>query len=461
MAQRLTGMHTKGCREFGEFAYQVRDYLLDEVDELHPPDILPTEEVEIDGVAFESADVGELTTLIQCKEEYNESILSDIRNDRWDGTRLGFDALLLMAAKAGLDRDAVRRAVAAPLSVRVCPRCGGTITDRGIGARACYRCEWHEDVRQKARAVAYVDESVLKTEALPVREDLPSHVLVLDATADERIHRGYFGRKPGIVGDVEYEMDLDVTQFLDGQYHRSTITDGAYKRIQPVIEQRCQEHETVLIAGHRKARPFFDLPENAEFIHYMGATKALNKDDCDHVIVIGANHLPPDAARRHADLLSIDTDMDAGGVEQSSRREAPNDPEMRTYVFEDEIGMGRQGPTKTYSGLTGVVFEQRREKEIEQAVHRVRPLLASKSADLVTNVRTELPISRFAQLNEFEPDPCEQVLGHFDDEFTIEMVTIEFDVSESTARRWLKELRERDEIAEIDGLQSVKTYWYA
>ena len=65
-----------------------------------------------------------------------------------------------------------------------------------------------------------------------------------------------------------------------------------------------------------------------------------------------------------------------GGEEYSTRRDVPNPPVYRKRRFADGDGRGRAVPTKAYSGLVGKLFERSREKELVQALHRIRPLLA-------------------------------------------------------------------------------------
>lgn len=61
--------------------------------------------------------------------------------------------------------------------------------------------------------------------------------------------------------------------------------------------------------------------------------------------------------------------------------------------------------SKTYTGLAGELFDARHADEIEQAAHRIRPLLADESNErhvyLLTNVATQLPVDRLTGFDEF------------------------------------------------------------
>jgi hypothetical protein len=310
-------------------------------------------------------------------------------------------------------------------------------------------------------------------EALPCTDDLPSKVLMLDATADPDIHRGYFRRVPGVVGDEDFEMDFDVTQLVDGQYHLGTIKgnddyEGAAKRLQQVIDHDSAKYDSVLLVGHKKAKYLYDIPDNAEYIHYQGGTRALNREQFEHVLILGANHPPYDALRRQAFLLSLEVeDLSDGGAEHSTR--PPKDendevlpPDPVKYIFVDDEGNGRQVRTKYYTGLTGTLFEQRREKETEQAVHRIRPLLnAGKSATLCTNVPTRLPVTRFDTIRDYTRQRAHhRLLDHFEEEFSVAKAAAEFDVSESTARRWISKCEDEGLVCEIGTSGGVTQYYY-
>jgi len=103
-------------------------------------------------------------------------------------------------------------------------------------------------------------------------------------------------------------------------------------------------------------------------------------------------------------------DVRVGGEEYSTRQET-EPPVWRKLLYEDDAGDGRAIATKDFSGLVGDLWRETREKELVQAVHRIRPLLAddTKHAYLLTNVPTEIPIDELATFEELA-DPIEAML---------------------------------------------------
>jgi hypothetical protein len=119
-----------------------------------------------------------------------------------------------------------------------------------------------------------------------------------------------------------------------------------------------------------------------------------------------------DDLRDDAELLAMDRDhLRAGGDEHSTRRDAPNPPVYRKLYYRDDDGRGRAIPTKHYTGLTGARFREEREDELEQVVHRLRPVLAEemKFVYMVTNVPTDVPIDELATFEELA-DPLRATL---------------------------------------------------
>lgn len=367
-------------------------------------------------------------TLAQVKLEYGETILSRMREGEWNGEPLALDALLGAAAEAGLEETECYRAVSAPAILDGnCPRCGSALQHID-GKRVCATddgCGWDEEHGQlvhpstePARAGVYTDrvrdESVrsadgaaLVLETLPRADDLPDDPLVLDATATPAKVAAFYGVSEDDVrveGDDPLEMpNLHTTQVLDGQYHGATIRESetARERIQQAITNTAALHESPLYVAKKGLLRLFDFPEDAEVVHYH-AVRGLNFNECDAVVCIGAPHPDVEALRRDATLLARGRDVDVGGVEFSTRRDAANPPIYRKLDYTDENGRGRAVPTKHYSGLVGELFREGREKELIQVVHRIRALLAeeTKHAYMLTNVPTALPVDDVVTFDE-------------------------------------------------------------
>jgi len=379
--------------------------------------------------------------LAQLKVTYTETLVSRIRRDEWEGTPLCIDAILTAAAEAGLSTDPVMKAVAVPSTLDDCPWCSSDL-EHHDGRSCCSACEWDEqhntlthETGEHARASAhlqadYESTAALEFEQLPLQSELPDDPLILDATATPSKVARLYDVDPenlAVYGDDHLDANMRVTQVLDGQYHASTIRgsmtgdDGEElpreewgtlaERIQTTIDTAADLHDRPLFVVKAGLKPLFDFPDHGEVLHYH-ATRGLNREECDAVVCIGAPHPDVDDLRREAELLAMGADARVGGVEHSTRRDAPNPPVYRKLNYADEQGRGRAVPTKHYTGLVGDLFRETREKELEQAVHRARPLLADDApvdVYLLTNVPTSLPIDEVCTFDELA-DPLEALL---------------------------------------------------
>ena len=371
-------------------------------------------------------------TLAQAKRAYESAILGRIRSDEreWNRAPLATNALLAAAAAAGADEQACRQAIAAPPELRRCPRCGDDL-EAHDGRLLCGGCGWDEAEDylvgphgRAARCTAELrdtpDATGLHRRRLPHPHDLPDDPLILDATATPEKVAALYGvdrEAVQVYGADTLTVDqLNTTQILDGQYHASTIRDTASvrERVERTAEKLADAHGSLLIVGKSAVLDAVDLPTDrggVDQLHYHAA-RGLNRAQYDAVVVIGAPH--PDVAdlQRDAALLAQDRDGSrVGGVEHSTRRDSPNPPVYRKLDYTDDDGRGRAVATKHYTGLTGALFREAREKELEQVVHRIRPLLAddSQHAYLLTNVPTDLRVDEVCAFDELA-DPLETLL---------------------------------------------------
>lgn len=327
--------------------------------------------------------------LAKVKVEYGETIVNRMRDDHWEGTPLCLDQVFAAAVEAGLDREAAMKAVAVPSVLEYCPWCHSDLTNDN-GARCCSSdsCDWHEahntithEDGEQARASAWIETDAtdapinLSGRILPLSSELPdpADTIVLDATATPEkvgaLFKANSENRPAVSGETAHDMpNLWTTQVLDGQYHASTISsdgsDTLRERIQRTIDTAATVHERPLYLVKKGLVSEFDFPENAEGLHYHAA-RGLNRSECDAVVCIGAPHADVSDHRRDAELLAMGRDdVRAGGDEHGTRRDAPNPPVYRKLYFEDDDGRGRAVATKHYTGLTGSLFRETREKEL-------------------------------------------------------------------------------------------------
>lgn len=441
---------TYTARELARFARDVVDVITDadrdveELADLEPPTVTWTAYEAYDDAAGHhiareqpEEDWHLAEALAQAKLAHGETILKRMQRQEWEGTPISLDPLLAAAVAAGIDEEPVMQAVALPPVLEHCPWCASDLAfDNGVRCCESDDCDWHERevalVRQDAevaRAAAWfvTDPSdavvALRYRELPLPSDLPTpaSTLVLDATATPDKVATLFGvdhNDVAVAGDEPLELpNLHVLQLVDGQYHASTIKAAIdedrqlAERIQRAIDTAADVHERPLFIVKKGLMDAFEFPEEGEVLHYH-ATRGLNRAECDAVMCIGAPHPDVEDLQRDAELLAMGRDdVRVGGAEYSTRRDAPNPPVYRMLHYADDRERGRAVPTKAYSGLVGELFQEARENELEQAVHRIRPLLAeeTKNAYLLTNVPTDVPVDELASFEELV-DPIKALL---------------------------------------------------
>jgi hypothetical protein len=375
--------------------------------------------------------------LAKVKVAHGETILTRMQNDNWEGTPISIDAVLAASVETGLEETPIMKAIALSPFTENCPWCGSE-TEYNNGARCCTwgECGWNEaensfihQATTPARASAWFETDpsdaviALRYRELPLSSELPnpSDTVVLDATATPDKVATLFGidrDEVRVSGDEPLELpNLHTTQVLDGQYHAGTIRSALEddstlaKRIQRAIDTAADVHKKPLYIVKGDLIPEFDFPDHGEVLHYH-ATRGLNRNDCDAVMCIGAPHPDVEDLRRNAELLAMGRDdVGTGGAEHSTRRGAEKPPVYRKLYYEDEDGRGRAIPTKHYTGMVGTLFRESREKELIQALHRIRPLIAgeAKHAYFLTNVPTDIPVDELATFEELA-DPLEAMI---------------------------------------------------
>lgn len=183
----------------------------------------------------------------------------------------------------------------------------------------------------------------------------------------------------------------------------SEDSETAQCRAQRAVDRINGMHDDVLFVAIKKAKKLIDWPDDAEVLSYY-SLRGLDRD-ADAVVCVGGPHPAEDDLRADARVLSADNPrIRSGGTELSTRRES-EPPVYRKLNYTDADGQGRAVASKTYTGLTGELFDARHADEIEQAAHRNRPILATEDDHrhvyLLTNVATELPIDRLMGYDTF------------------------------------------------------------
>lgn len=375
--------------------------------------------------AFQATVTDLAEPLAQAKRAYNDILLSRMRDGRWSDTPFCLDTVFAALAAAGGDGRECRVAAATPDYLSQCSRCDSRLAPND-GRLMCTEggCGWTEgedpltaadDSPVRIDAEPRTGETTvhgITTRRLPAADELPhpSNVLVLDATPRKAVTAGLFGvgeDQVTIDGNDAYSLpNATVTQIADGAYHRSTLTDSltARQRVQSAIERINDMHDDVIYIALQKAIDLFEWPDGAEVMNYY-ALRGLDRPEADAVVCVGAPHPDENAMRADAQVLSQDNPrIRSGGTELSTRNESEL-PIYRKLNYTDADGNGRAVASKTYTGLTGDLFDAAHADEIEQAAHRNRPILATENDErhvyLLTNVATNLPIDRLTGFDAF------------------------------------------------------------
>lgn len=435
-------------------------------------------------------------TLADIKIELNETIAADIGLGMWDGTQPYLDAVIGAMAEISHDPEPYRKAVSAPQTLFVCPACGDESGMYESDGRECSECGWHRRDnlldQEEARIMVGEYNKTLRVDRLPLTSELPSDPILLDATVTDGSVSRFYGvhqsRDVRKFGEETFELNGEVKQVVSGNYFCGQIK-GAFsseennwdQRFQSVVDSLWRKHhdEGVLFVSTQGVLDHLDIPQEAETLPYWGS-RGLSRRGCDVAILLGGPYWNIDALRERAHLLDIGYDhpgFSVGGIEKSVRksreRERKGYPEERVkdrlpesrrkYMFRDQWGYGRSTYVTEYTGLVGDLHEERCQKEIEQMVHRVRPIPAEreKTIYIVTKVPTEVPVDtiiemddliddRFRDAVDLTPRAIEFLRAWVDEDcgYTTQEISEEVDVHRNTVGRWVDVLRDRDLIEE-------------
>lgn len=394
--------------------------------------------------------------LAWAKRGYLKEIFGNRNSENWGHVPTSFYFLLMAASEinGGVTKSSARRAIASFRGLSNCPRCGesaitrpdvtqphwkNTGTDLSGPDHRCAECGWDENQdslitpkTDQARATAWLQHP--QTDSSDTRSHLlfkqlrrpdelppPENTLLLDATPTVAMYKNLFDvEEVHQEGTERIESNANITQIVDGQYHRGTIcqTDVAGRgkrrreRIQDFIDRECEKHEganedgsDVILVGHKRAKEqgFFQIPSNAEWIDFYTG-RGLDRKNAEALIVIGAPYPNPQSLSKLAEMLTVGKDIDFGKIIHDEEEQVVDKviPTSRPYLYDDGEGQGYQVATKPRWGLLGDLLENKRELEIHQMLHRIRPVLADdpKEIYLLTNVRIDVPITTLTTMSQ-------------------------------------------------------------
>lgn len=394
--------------------------------------------------------------LAWAKRAYLKYVLGNRDSNNWGHVPTTLDFLLIAAGEVdgGVAESSARRAIASFRGLTDCPQCGESAitrpdesppgsarsdTDLSRPDHQCAECGWDENQdalitseTDQARATAWLQHP--QTDSSDTRSHLlfkqlrrpdelppPENTLLLDATPTVAMYKHLFDvEEVHQEGTERIELNANITQIVDGQYHRGTIcqTDDSGRgkrrreRIQEFIDRECKKHEganengpDVILIGHQRAQEkgFFRVPSNAEWIDFYTG-RGLDRKNAEALIVIGAPYPNPQSLSKLAEMLTVGKDTDLGKVVHDEEKLVVDKliPTSRPYLYDDGEGQGYQVAIKPRWGLLGDLLEDKRELEIHQMLHRIRPVLADDPKDiyLLTNVPIDVPITTLTTMNQ-------------------------------------------------------------
>ena len=307
-----------------------------------------------------------------------------------------FDAILGALAEVGFYPKACRAAIDGPNHLEHCPLCRKyTVGDSPV----CSECHWEYtrfdilDYRRKShsRVTAYASTDRLAFVKIPAVDDLPNHVMILDATPRPKLVASLFGvDESDIIVDEGPEFDPNVRMKVigNGQYHASTIaaTKSLQKRIQRGIDRVDRQYEHVLFVLKSSLKNIFDIPQEGNIVRKWGRLRGMNlhdnwKDSDDiAVCLIGA---PNPDMRKVAHIAR------ALGEKEADHKDVKKPPEVEVNTYG--------------TPLLEEMFKSVHEDELIQAIHRVRPIHQNVPVPVYkfTNVPIGLPIDEHLSWMDF------------------------------------------------------------
>lgn len=387
-----------------------------ELTTLTPPDL---SNWHIDNTKKEvDSEAAALHYLCEAKRMLWKHFHNQIQNGEWRNEKNCINPLIatLTHHTNGPKETTVKKAIAFDPSLHTCPKCSANAMHTEEKLSLCKSCGWDEYLdpytsTEHGRYAIHIgtnkdNDPILLYRELPLPSAFPTNIIGLEAHASSDNWRTIFPDPDDVVlhGHTGHTaLNATVVQITTGQYHLSTLKKSKYARqkIQAAVDAAAKRHSKLLIIGRKAVPNLFDLPRNTAFKHY-GALVGENLQHYDAAMLIGAPHPNIPALARDVELLTGQRDVDT-------------EPQMewRPYVYTDADGDGRMIQTKSFNGVLGALFHHAREKEMEQAIHRLRPITADDTKQLYIMSNVPLPNTPVDLLLEPEAisDPARYVLG--------------------------------------------------
>lgn len=261
-----------------------------------------------------------------------------------------------------------------------------------------------------------------------VSDQLPPHVIWLDATGNEHLYTEMFGRQVKAVAP-QVQLQGKIYQITDRLNNRKSLVQEEkstdFDSVKPSLprggsqshegprftpskktDQLAQQVAHIIQIGNLQNPGFIsfqavtrlDKFEHLDKLHFYGARGTNTLQHIDGLIVAGTP-MPPDLDKTARMLFFA--------------RMTPFNLQWQTkdvpYNYTDDEGKGRAYPTSGYWGDPDMesLLWQHREAELIQAVHRSRPVLNDTPIYLLSNLPIwELPPAELLQLYELFNAPA-------------------------------------------------------
>jgi hypothetical protein len=219
---------------------------------------------------------------------------------------------------------------------------------------------------------------------------LPAHMIWMDATGREGIYQDVM-KRPVKMLDAQPEIRGRIYQVIGRSYHKGSVAeegDFASKSASRMIAQAVRVVNKIKEdRGYKNAGiiTFKDLADRADLFpdmlrgHFWGSRGTNYFEGCDGLFVLGAPSTRP-------------VDLEDAARCLFNKRDAPFRTAWttieRSFNYVDEEGRGWQHQVAGYwhDPDLQVLQEMNREDEIEQAVHRARPLHRDVDVWLITTI---------------------------------------------------------------------------
>jgi hypothetical protein len=292
----------------------------------------------------------------------------------------------------------------------------------------------------------------------PVNEQMPSHVIWLDATATPRLYEEVFGR-PARVVDAQPRLRGTVYQVWQRQNGKTTLVNkgGGTNKLDQLAEQvkgivRLGRYERPAVISFMGAFEANDYLASLPHTHFYAARGTNAFEDSDVLIVAGTPQPDHEAIDTMARMIFFDRMRPFQRVWSTP---------LRRYRWVAEDGKGRAYPTSGFWADPDMqaVLEALRECEIVQAAHRIRPVSRECDIYLLTNIPLEdLPPDRLMNIRELLEAPegvnvfvwrrvVDQIEAIYNasGRVTASDIVAQCGVEYGTARRYMKLLKDSGE----------------